>query len=58
MDGYFTGYDFFEVAGLVCAYNTFGIESPCDGDNMCIIDDDVFGDALKDGPKLFIGEGD
>ena len=58
MSGYFTGYDFYEIDGLVSAYNTFGIESPCDGDNMCIVDDDIFSEALSDGPKLFIDEGD
>ena len=58
MSGYFTGYSFYEVDGLVSAYNTFGIESPCDADNQCIVDDDVFCEALLDGPKLFIGEGE
>ena len=58
MSGYFTGYDFYEIGGLISAYNTFGIESPCDADNQCIVDDDIFCEALSDGPKLFIGEGE
>ena len=57
MSGYFTGYSFYEIGGLIAAYNSFGIESPCDADNQCIVDDDIFGEALSDGPKLFICEG-
>ena len=56
MDTLLSAYDFYEVAGLVSAYNTFGIESICDGDSQCVIDCDVFCEALSfkdDSPLLF-----